>query len=144
MRERIARHREQRPTAWQTIEAPRDVAAACSAAPNDTTILLDCLSLWVSNRLLALGDEPSLEGVRSLEQALDAEIDQLIGLARGRPGALVVVSNEVGSGVVPPSALGRAYRDVLGRANQRVSLAADRAWLLVAGRALELPSPEGR
>jgi len=139
MRDRIARHRAQRPEDWTTVEAPRAVAAAFGTVPTESTVLLDCLSLWVSNRLLPLGEEPSGPAVATLEAELDGEIDQVIATARARSAATIIVSNEVGSGVVPPSALGRVYRDLLGRANQRVSLAADRAWLLVAGRALGLP-----
>lgn len=139
MRNRIARHREQRPDGWRTIEAPRALADAVEAAPAHATVLIDCLSLWVSNRLLSLGEEPTAAATDELEAELDAEIDRIISTARTRSAATIVVSNEVGGGVVPPSVLGRVYRDLLGRANQRVSLAADRAWLLVAGRALELP-----
>lgn len=139
MRDRIARHRDQRSDEWRTVEAPRALADSYVEIAADSVVLLDCLSLWVSNHLLRLGEEPDSETVRTLESELDAEIDRIVAGARDREGDTIVVSNEVGSGVVPPSALGRAYRDVLGRANQRVSLAADRAWLLVAGRALELP-----
>lgn len=144
MRDRIARHRDQRPDAWATIEAPRALADAYLGIADEPVVLLDCLSLWVSNRLLRLGDEPSTEATRTLEQELDAEIDQIVAAARARTGSTIVVSNEVGAGVVPPSVLGRVYRDLLGRANQRVSRAADRAWLLVAGRALELPPADER
>ena len=139
MRDRIARHRAQRPAEWSTIEAPRSIAAAVEAAPGDATVLLDCLSLWVSNRLLPLGDEPTPRDVAALEAELDAELDRVIAVAEERAPASIIVSNEVGAGVVPPTPLGRVYRDLLGRANQRVSRAAARAWLLVAGRALELP-----
>lgn len=139
MRDRIARHRAQRPESWSTVEAPQALATAFAHTPDDATVLVDCLSLWVSNRLLTLGEKPTGDAVRELELELDAEIDEIVATARARTANTVIVSNEVGSGVVPPSMLGRAYRDLLGRANQRVSLAADRAWLLVAGRALELP-----
>jgi adenosylcobinamide kinase/adenosylcobinamide-phosphate guanylyltransferase len=139
MRERIARHREQRPDAWQTVEAPRALAEAVEGAPDGVALLIDCLSLWVSNRLLTLGEEPAAAEIGALEGKLDAEIDRVIASAGERAGPTIVVSNEVGSGVVPPSVLGRVYRDLLGRSNQRVSQAAERAWLLVAGRALELP-----
>ena len=141
MRDRIARHRAQRPADWHTVEAPRALAVAFAEIPPSNTVLLDCLSLWVSNRLLALGDEPRPVDVAALEAELDAEIDLVLAATSEREAGTIIVSNEVGSGVVPPSVLGRAYRDLLGRANQRVSLAADRAWLLVAGRALELPVP---
>ena len=142
MRDRIARHQVQRPSNWSTVEAPRALAAALGEAPSESTVLLDCLSLWVSNRLLALGDEPASAVLRLLEAELDEEINEMLEASRRRVADTIVVSNEVGSGVVPPSPLGRAYRDLLGRANQRVSLAADRAWLLVAGRALEMPTPD--
>ena len=141
MRDRIARHRRQRPEAWTTVEAPRALADAYLAIPGEATVLIDCISLWVSNRLLPLGDEPNAEAIHALELALDAELDRIIAAARSREAPTILVSNEVGGGVVPPFALGRVYRDVLGRANQRVSRAAGRAWLLVAGRALELPAP---
>ena len=139
MGDRIARHQAQRPVDWRTVEAPRALAAAVHDVPGEATILVDCLSLWVSNRLLELGEEPDARAVRNLETELDLEIDAILETARGREADTIVVSNEVGGGVVPPSVLGRAYRDLLGRANQRVSLGAGRAWLLVAGRALELP-----
>lgn len=139
--ERVERHREARPASWTTVEAPLDTGGALAGAPGDTCVLLDCVSLWVANRLLPLGDAPTLEEVAALEAALDAEIAGLLATQQGRSGDLIVVTNEVGSGVVPPSVLGRAYRDLLGRANQRFSVAASRAWLLASGRALELPAP---
>jgi adenosylcobinamide kinase/adenosylcobinamide-phosphate guanylyltransferase len=105
-------------------------------------VLVDCLSLWVSNRLLQLGDEPAGDAVVALEAELLGELDHFARRARQRAAVTVVVSNEVGAGIVPASALGRVYRDLLGRANQSISRHADRAWLLVAGRALELPSPD--
>ena len=103
-------------------------------------MLIDCVSLWVTNRLMTLGtDEPDLDAIAALEAALDAEVDALVTVARSRGGTTIAVTNEVGAGIVPPYPLGRVYRDVLGRVNQRTSRAADRAWLLVSGRALELP-----
>jgi adenosylcobinamide kinase/adenosylcobinamide-phosphate guanylyltransferase len=90
---------------------------------------------------MPLGDPPSTAALEVLEDEIEQELGTVVALQRARAGALVVVSNEVGSGVVPPSALGRAYRDLLGRANQQMSAAASRAWLLASGRALELPPP---
>ncbi len=145
MRARIARHQAQRPPTWRTVEAPRAPIKAAHAAPAGDTILLDCLSLWVSNRLLDLGtDAPSAAQVAALEATLEEETRVLLSLVTARDGGAILVSNEVGSGLVPEYALGRAYRDLLGRVNQRVSQAAARAWLCVAGRTLELPPVEGR
>ncbi|TAJ19636.1 MAG: bifunctional adenosylcobinamide kinase/adenosylcobinamide-phosphate guanylyltransferase [Dehalococcoidia bacterium] len=145
MRARIARHQVQRPAAWRTIEAPRTPLAAARSAEAGDTILLDCLSLWVSNRLLDLRDEaPSPADVDALEISLVSENRALLECLALREGTSVIVSNEVGSGLVPEYALGRAYRDLLGRINQQVSETAERAWLLVAGRALELPPVEDR
>ena len=139
LRRRVARHRSERPEAWTTVEAPLDPAAALHAAGVDSCALLDCLSLWVSNRLLAGGEQPPLDVVEALEAALARDVDALLAAAEERPGESIVVTNEVGAGVVPDSALGRAYRDLLGGVNQRVATRASKAWLLVAGRALELP-----
>lgn len=129
MRERIGRHRLERPPAWETLEAPRDPAGALRAA-RSKVVLLDCLSLLVSN--LLLDAPPDAEAV-----ALGA-VDALLEAHRERSGHLIVVSNEVGSGVVPPYPLGRAFRDALGRANQRVAGESTAAHLLVSGLPLRL------
>lgn len=145
LRDRIARHQARRPEAWRTVEEPVELAAAVRAADADACVLVDCLSLWVTNRLMQVGsDDPSLDAIDALEAALDGEVDALLAASTTRPGTTIIVTNEVGSGLVPPYPLGRAYRDLLGRVNQRVSRAAGRAWLLVSGRALPLPSPTPR
>ncbi len=144
MAERIARHRAERPPTWDTVEAPVDVAAAVRGALADHgAVLLDCLTMLASNVLLAQEDDPAAAEARLL-----ADLDALCGLCAERGAALVIVSNEVGMGVVPAYPLGRAYRDMLGRANQRLARRADRVLLLIAGipvdvRALSraLPDP---
>jgi adenosylcobinamide kinase/adenosylcobinamide-phosphate guanylyltransferase len=139
--QRITRHRSERPAAWATVEAPLDLARAVSEAPRAACVLVDCLSLWVSNRLLAEGEHVTLE---VLEATLTEEVDALAQTAAERAAPTILDTNEVGDGVVPEYALGRAYRDLLGVVNQRASASASRAWLLVAGRALVLPSREQR
>ena len=131
-----------RPATWATVEAPLAIVEAVRDAARDDCVLLDCLSLWVSNRLIALGEGASIEALADLERALEAEVDALSDATRARTADVILVTNEVGSGLVPEHALGRAYRDLLGRVNQRASLHAARAWLLVAGRALPLPPPD--
>lgn len=143
LRDRVLRHQARRPEGWTTVEEPLHLATVLSAASGTACVLIDCVSLWVTNRLLELDDEePSLAAAAALEAALDAQVDALIGAIRTREGITIAVTNEVGGGLVPAYALGRVYRDVLGRVNQRLSRAADQAWLLVSGRALELPPPQ--
>jgi adenosylcobinamide kinase / adenosylcobinamide-phosphate guanylyltransferase len=128
MAERIRRHRAERPVEWRVIEAPIDLTAALGRVGDGSFLVLDCLTLWVAN-LMATGREES-EIVGTAEQVSAA-------LAR-RAGDGAVVSNEVGSGVVPMGALARAYRDTLGRVNARFADGAARSVLVVAGRTLEL------
>lgn len=136
---RVARHRADRPAHWATIEAPLSPTTAVTAAPDAACVIVDCLSLWVTNRLLPLGEQPTLDAIASLESTLERETLALCAAARARTGVTILVSNEVGSGLVPEHALGRAFRDLLGRVNQQAAMSAERAWLLVAGRALPLP-----
>ena len=135
MAQRIAAHRADRPAAWATLEAPTGVAAAVAAVdPPAETILLDCVTLLVSNLLLA----HETAGDAAIGQAIDAEIAALLAQIETSMATWVVVSNEVGMGLVPPYPLGRAYRDLLGRVNARLAARADRAYLLVAGLPLDL------
>ncbi|HEY3230851.1 MAG TPA: bifunctional adenosylcobinamide kinase/adenosylcobinamide-phosphate guanylyltransferase [Roseiflexaceae bacterium] len=134
MRARIAQHRRRRPASWTTLEAPTAVAAALAELDAGTVALLDCLSLLVSNVLLAHEVEPA--------PAVDVEIAGLLATARERDLILIIVTNEVGMGIVPAYPLGRAYRDVLGRVNQQVAAAADEVYLLVCGIPVELRALE--
>ena len=130
---RIERHRAERPAQWTTLEAPHNLAAAVASVDPDATLIIDCLGLWVTNRML---EDPPPTG--------DELVQEAASLARelaARPGKTLVVTNEVGSGVVPPTRLGRDFRDVLGLVNQAVVRAADDAYLVVAGRLLPLVDP---
>ena len=126
MADRIARHRAERPSDWQTVEEPIALAAALEAAPDTACVVVDCLSLWVAN-LLERGDE-------DVEQQAAAAA----AIAAARGAKTIAVSNEVGLGVVPATPLGRAYRDVLGRVNAIWADAAEEAYFVVAGKALRL------
>jgi len=129
MATRIARHRAERPAHWTTIESPVDVVAACRrAAASHDAIVLDCATIWVAN-LIERGDD---------DVAVLAVADDLAKLVRERLATLVIVSNEVGEGVHPPTPLGRRFRDLLGVVNQRLAAAADRVTLMVAGIPLSL------
>lgn len=132
MAERIARHLRDRPTEWRTIEEPLELEAALGGAPDSATVVVDCLTLWVSNLLLS-GEDPAAVTGRATSAA---------ERCRRRAGLTVVVSNEVGMGIVPDNALARGYRDTLGTVNAVWAAAADHAHLLVAGRLLPLAPPE--
>ena len=124
---RIAAHRDRRPADWRTAEcpAPADLAPLLGTLPG--TVLVDSLGTWVT-------------GFADLEVP-DAAVDALVAALAARAGDTVVVSEEVGLSPHAPTVLGRRFADALGTVNQAVSLAADRALLVVAGRALELPPP---
>ena len=130
MAARIAAHRAARPGAWTTIESPLLVPEAVRAA-RSPVVLVDCLTLWVSNLMLVGGDRSG--GARVEECA-----EQLVAALSHHASTMIVVTNEVGLGLVPDNAAARAYRDLLGRVNARVARAADRVVLLVAGIAVEL------
>lgn len=127
MRLKIARHREDRPVHWATVEEPLDLAGALRDRGHGYEIvLIDCLTLWVSN-LFAQGESERLERTQEFYEVL-----------RERRSRVVIVSNEVGSGIVPAYALGRAYRDDLGEVNQRVAAISNHVALLIAGIPLVL------
>ena len=134
MRDRIARHQERRPADWHTLEAPTAVAAMLARLERGSIVLLDCLSLLVSNLLLAHEANP--------EPAIEQEIGALLATVRERDLILVIVTNEVGMGIVPAYPLGRVYRDLLGWANQRVARAADEVYLIICGIPVELKALE--
>jgi adenosylcobinamide kinase/adenosylcobinamide-phosphate guanylyltransferase len=133
MRERIAHHRAERPAHWQTLEAPLDTAQALAerlVSKRFDIVLIDCLTLLASNLLLTLPEDCTQDEANTV---IVDEVTRLLDIYETSSAAWLIVSNEVGLGVVPPTRLGRVYRDALGRANQRVAQAADEVLLLVAG-----------
>jgi len=136
MRQRIAAHRQARPAAWETIEAPREAGLRMSAAiAKRRVVLVDCLTLLISNAVLSLGDDPDSE---QADRVAAAEVEQLLKAAQTLEAVVIVVTNEVGLGLVPPYKLGRIYRDVLGKANQRLAAVAEEVYLLVSGIAIDI------
>ena len=136
MATRIAAHRAQRPAHWRTLEAPLSVGSALARTlaeidPPPAAVLIDCVTLLASNAILAL---PEPVDQAQADAALAQEIDELLGAyGATTEGEWILVSNEVGLGVVPAYSLGRVYRDALGRANQRLAAAADRVIFMAAG-----------
>ncbi len=126
MAERIGRHRAERSSSWTTVEAPLELRDAIAARPADDFLIVDCLTLWVSN-LLGASRLPD-----DIRDSCDAAAEEMAT----RDG--VVVTNEVGLGIVPANPLARTFRDTLGRVNAAFAMRAERSLLMVAGRSLEL------
>jgi len=150
MRERIARHRASRSKGWHTLEEPLNLARAVrQAAELADVLLLDCVTLWLGNMLLqepgqydknGEGEEEFNTTGRLFDEKAVKEIEALLAVVQllGPNKTLIVVTNEVGFGIVPANPLGRLYRDTLGYVNQRLAQAADRVYLMVAGMAVDI------
>jgi adenosylcobinamide kinase/adenosylcobinamide-phosphate guanylyltransferase len=130
MKARIQAHRHDRPAAWQTLEAPHLAGEVIAKATPHAIVLVDCLTLLVSNAIVAL---PESASAAEAEAAALAEVEGLMTAYRQGMASWLVISNEVGLGLVPPYPVGRAYRDALGRANQRLAAEADEVLFMVAG-----------
>jgi adenosylcobinamide kinase/adenosylcobinamide-phosphate guanylyltransferase len=130
MAERIVRHQQARPSGWKTIEEPVKLADTIRSLSGDASVILDCLTLWVSNVMQAGRDDATILG----------EAEDVAWSLSGRHA--VVVSNEVGLGIVPANALARRYRDLLGAVNAIFARASAGSYLMVAGRAVALVSLE--
>lgn len=152
MAERIARHRQRRPASWATIEEPRAVASLLERiGQQDQVIIIDCLTLLVTNLIYQdwpsstagadPGESPEVlppSVTEGIEQAVMAELQRLAEIAHGSHAQVILVSNEVGLGLVPANPEARLFRDLAGWANQMMATRADRALLLVSGLALDL------
>lgn len=125
MRERIALHRSRRGEGWTTIDAPLDLVGAMEALPDGRPVLIDCLTLWLTNHMLA-------------EHDVEAECQGLADVLSRPRGPWFVVSNEVGQGIVPDNALARRFRDAAGRLNQQVAAVSDTVLLMVVGLPLKV------
>lgn len=134
MQKRIRIHRSDRPLEWITLEVERQVGpAVLNRCPQAEVVLLDCLTMLVTNLLMDVSADEDHPDEEAAEAALEDELRSLLeALHRGRSN-WIIVSNEVGLGLVPPYPLGRLYRDLLGRANQRLACVADEVFWMVAG-----------
>ncbi len=130
MRARIARHQAERPRTWVTVEEPFDLLPRLGGI-SDGAVIVDCLTVWVANRMLR-GDA---------DEAILADAEALAALISRRPLGITIVSNQVGEGVHPETADGLRFRDLLGTVNQRVASAVERVVLMVAGIPLDVKRP---
>jgi adenosyl cobinamide kinase/adenosyl cobinamide phosphate guanylyltransferase len=132
MAERIQRHREARPASWTTVEEPLDLAGAVTCVPAASFLVVDCLSLWVAN----------LMGRELPDEQIVTRGREAAALVAARAAGAVVVTNEVGSAIVPDNRMARRFRDLLGAVNTDWTAASTRAALVVAGRLLPLSQPD--
>ncbi len=144
MRRRVDAHRAARPASWTTVEATADLVGALDAhARPGACVVIDCLTLWASNLLLAVvgesDDVPAERGAAAVDAIAD-RASALLERIAAHDGEVIAVTNEVGLGVVPPTPLGRLFRDALGGVNRAFAARADRVFYLTAGLALELKS----
>jgi adenosylcobinamide kinase/adenosylcobinamide-phosphate guanylyltransferase len=132
MADRISRHRQARGERWLTLETPLDLPAAIPAATGHGAVLIDCVTLWLTNLLLA--DDSGA--------AVWPAVERFLAGLEALPAPLILVSNEVGQGIVPEHALARTFRDLAGKVNQQLAARADSVWLVTAGLPLRLKSPD--
>jgi adenosylcobinamide kinase/adenosylcobinamide-phosphate guanylyltransferase len=134
MADRIAAHQRKRPEDWRTLEIPRRIAAVLEKAPpRSQVIILDCLTLLVTNILLAVSPEEDEPEEAVAFNLVKGELEALLAFIERHEAHWILVSNEVGLGLVPPYPLGRVYRDLLGWANQQVAARANEVLWMVAG-----------
>ncbi|MBD2846787.1 bifunctional adenosylcobinamide kinase/adenosylcobinamide-phosphate guanylyltransferase [Paenibacillus sp. IB182496] len=143
LRARVRRHRAERAASgfvWQTIEAPSDLAAQLVEleGASDSCVLVDCLTLWLTDQLLQLEAEGGETWSDRMEEELERRIERLASAAEQARGLLILVTNEVGSGIVPAYPLGRRFRDAAGRLNARIAAVCDEVFLVTAGIPVEL------
>ena len=141
MRLRIDNHRAERPADWDTVEAQHDVGQAIRGQPGSyAAIIVDCVTLLVANLLV---DQPNLYADETRNR-VEREVAEIVEAAKEMPfhSHTIIVSNEVGAGLTPLTPLGRAYRDLLGQANQALAAAADTAILMAAGLPIVLKNAE--
>ena len=134
MKDRIKKHQEQRPDHWRTVEKFRGLGQIIDEA-EERIILLDCMTLLVSNLVLESNldeDNPEMDNIQAVEEMITREVEGIIRSLRDDQ-QMVIVTNELGMGMVPPYPLGRIFRDIAGRINQKVAAASDKVYLVISG-----------
>ena len=133
MEKRIEKHRADRPNHWQTVEAPLDLADALRQSSGAGAVLVDCLTIWVSNLTLECGNADAPDFEAKARATLDRRTEQLMHALGITSVPVILVANEVGLGVAPPTRLGVIFADLQGELNQAIASRADSVWQLVAG-----------
>lgn len=134
MNHRIAMHRAQRGEEWQLVEEPFDLCGVLTSVPEDGVVLIDCLTMWLTNMLLA----------EQSDVLMESEVKRFCKCLENSPCTVVLVANEVGLGIVPESALARRFRDLAGWTNQQVAAVASQVYFVAGGLPLVLKGQGGR
>lgn len=140
MKSRIANHRAKRPKDWRTLEAPENIGQLIADDLNGAqTVIIDCVTVLTSNILCRLyEDKKSGPSDEQITDAVMVEIDNIIKCLKNQPANFIIVTNEVGLGLVPDNRMGRLYRDILGKANQNLAAACDKVLFMASGLSIEL------
>jgi adenosylcobinamide kinase/adenosylcobinamide-phosphate guanylyltransferase len=134
MAQRIARHREERPSGWRTIEVTTDIGKHVKKEIGEAKlVIVDCITLLVNNIFSEGGYPVTAPDEARLEKRIASEINSLIECVKGAAAIFIVISNEIGLGLVPAAKMSRLYRDLLGKANQMLAASANEVYLMVAG-----------
>ncbi len=139
MRQRIEKHKEKRPATWETLEATTNIGSQLSQKMGGAkVVIVDCITLLLNNLFAQYSDQTDASTV---EKNVTCEIDELIKCAKRSDATFIIVTNEIGLGVVPANSMSRLYRDVLGKVNQRLAEVAEEVYLMVAGLPVQLKPP---
>ena len=143
MKQRIERHKEERPSGWRTVEVPTGIGRKIREEAGDArVVIVDCLTLLVANVLGQYGNDPEQFDISVVEDRLNEEIKELVECMDDISATFILVSNEVGMGLVPENWLGRVYRDLLGKVHQTLAERADRVYFMLGGIPLSLKKEE--
>ncbi|AIS51523.1 bifunctional adenosylcobalamin biosynthesis protein CobU [Thermoanaerobacter kivui] len=140
MKERIKRHKERRPPSWETKEAYKNLYEVISKS-SAKVVLIDCLTVMITNFLMEVDlmwEKANIEEIDKIESQIAAEVEKILKAKKVFKGDIILVTNEVGMGLVPEYKLGRIFRDIAGRMNKKVAEAADEVYLMVSGIPLKI------
>ncbi|HEY5584735.1 MAG TPA: bifunctional adenosylcobinamide kinase/adenosylcobinamide-phosphate guanylyltransferase [Ruminiclostridium sp.] len=142
MKQRIAKHRAQRPAQWETLEEYKNLDVALATIIRDKdAVMLDCITIMITNLMLDQcfdWDNLTRDKVEEIEYMIEQQIGRLISISKVAEVPFILVTNEVGLGVVPPSTIGRDFRDIAGRMNQILAKAADEVYFCVSGISMKV------
>ena len=137
MKNRVEKHIQHRPQAWETIEESHEVSEVLTHLTSGSVILLDCITVYISNLLLSGNKIDNIDS-KQKETEIKSELEKIIKVVKENSLDIIIVTNEVGQGIIPDNKLGRIYRDIVGRMNQYLASEADKVYITFAGLPVEI------